>query len=113
MNVADIELRLLKAVKEKIGHDSERAMKYAEALVDVAAQSRLSGSLAGVDGPDPAEMRCAMLEQCAKAVGSDRNIAARYARAARTMAMYERIVAGAQFSIQPDGSISVTVRRKP
>lgn len=112
MNAAEIELRMLGIVKETIGHNSERTAKYAEALVDIAAQVKMSGSTPGVDGPDPAELRCAILEQCARCIGENRDAMALYARAARSMAMYERIVSGSQFSVQPDGSISVTVRRK-
>lgn len=113
MDVAEIELRMLTIITETIGHVSERVLKYTEALVEIAAQTRLSGGIPGVDGPNPAELRCAMLEQCAKSIDSDRDIMKRYARAARAMAMYERIVGGTQFEVKPDGSISVIVRSKP
>lgn len=112
MNIGEIEQRMLKVIKETIGHSAERTEKYAEAITDIAAQARLSGPTPGVPGPDLAEMRCEMLEQCAKYIGKDRNVMAQYARAARSMAMYERIVAGARFSVNPDGSISVAVKRK-
>jgi len=82
MNIAEIE--------------SKKALQYA---VDLAAQARLSGGTPGGSGcPD-----VAMLERYAAAVNQDRNIAA------RAMAMYERIVAGDQFEVKPDGSIAAAV----
>jgi len=112
MNTAEIELRMLGIVKETIGSESKRVLGYAETLAAVAAATRLSGGTPGVPGPDPAELRCAMLERCAENVGKNRELMGRYARAAQAMAVYERIVAGDQFEVKPDGSISVLVKAK-
>lgn len=98
--LTDMRLEMLREIDKEIGHCSERASVYVSALVELARQARLAGEpLEAIDGPDPADLRRRMLQSCERAINDNRSKMLRYARAAKDMALYERLVAGGSSDI--------------